>query len=113
MTDTQEQITVKHELDLKDGTNLKEFTFSFNGYTIWCCISGEGDDFNCMLLEILHEDCKDGFQVRAKNRNGSLRISLNHHEGKRETTLRSYQEWIKLEGIENSLKVIGQVLKGF
>lgn len=91
-------------------TNEKSLCFEYNGYTVLVDISGEGNYKSGVFIEIRHNDCH-GFVVNAKIKNKEMILSLDQEGFRKQTGYRNYIEWIKLENIEKSVKLIGSLFK--
>lgn len=109
----QETIKVKHDTGDKNNTdvNEKQLNYGWNKYSVSVDIAGDGHYYQGMWIELMHEDCEEGFKVRVKEKNGKLYLSLDADGGRIETEERDYWGWIKLEQIQKALKLIGGVFK--
>jgi hypothetical protein len=110
-TQENETIEVYHNVGDENNTdvNEKSFKYSFNNYTVWIEICGEGNYYNGVSIDISHQNCQEGFHLRAKEQSKKLVMSIDAVGGRAETDYRDYFAWIKLEQIEKALKLIKSI----
>ncbi|MBK6546420.1 MAG: hypothetical protein IPG12_14280 [Saprospiraceae bacterium] len=110
---TKETIEILHNKGDKLNTdvNYKTICFKFNDHCVIVTIPGEGNFSPDVDIQISNKNSDEGFWLHTKIHNRKMYLSIDADGGRTETAKRTYYEWLRLERLENAIKLISSVWK--
>lgn len=109
----KETIEVNHWVGDKNDNDIdsKQFGYNYGGYMVTAHVPGDTHFYQGVFINIEHDSCEPGVEIRIKQDKGKLYISMDTSGGMIETKSRTVDEWLELENISTALKIIGKSLR--
>jgi len=105
-------LEVEHHYTPNSKEDWKDFLFEYAGFSITVSVNGKEDAYpNHATINVVTPGCEDGFQLDFQKTNKEPLMSIDCDGSRVATKSRNYRQWVKLDRLESSLKLIGDYLK--